>query len=335
MEPLRLAGAGGRLRRHRDPSGGVLRRTGRGDAAGAGTALDARGARAGRDQVRAGTGRRVSAELHARCRVVGAVFLRAGIGQRPGCAALPSRRRRRGGFVLNGQKIWTSQGPTATTVSGPGPHRHPGEPSPRFEHNPGRRRHPGRNGATDRARQRSSRIGRGVFRRRPRAARTADRRRRRGLGRRDAPDAVRARDVRLRHADHGADRTESAARGNGHPRFSIRRQTPLRSDLHCGGGRTGTRRDHRARAGGRSHGRSEQQCRQIAVREGREGHQRPDPGRPARLDDRGSGRDDSKALDATRAKWWYTRAATIMGGSAEVQRGIIADHLLGLPKEKR
>jgi len=43
----------------------------------------------------------------------------------------------------------------------------------------------------------------------------------------------------------------------------------------------------------------------------------------------------SKELDAVRAKWWYTRAATIMGGSAEVQRGIIADHLLGLPKEKR
>lgn len=46
-----------------------------------------------------------------------------------------------------------------------------------------------------------------------------------------------------------------------------------------------------------------------------------------------AGRD--KELDAARAKWWYTRAATIMGGSAEVQRGIIADHLLGLPKEKR
>lgn len=40
-------------------------------------------------------------------------------------------------------------------------------------------------------------------------------------------------------------------------------------------------------------------------------------------------------LDAVRAKWWYTRAATIMGGSAEVQRGIIADHLLGLPKERK
>jgi acyl-CoA dehydrogenase len=43
----------------------------------------------------------------------------------------------------------------------------------------------------------------------------------------------------------------------------------------------------------------------------------------------------TKELAATRAKWWYTRAATIMGGSAEVQRGIIADHILGLPKERK
>ncbi|MBJ7336434.1 acyl-CoA dehydrogenase family protein [Mycolicibacterium sp.] len=49
----------------------------------------------------------------------------------------------------------------------------------------------------------------------------------------------------------------------------------------------------------------------------------------------GVGPDGGKALDAARAKWWYTRAATIMGGSVEVQRGIIADHLLKLPKEKR
>jgi hypothetical protein len=49
----------------------------------------------------------------------------------------------------------------------------------------------------------------------------------------------------------------------------------------------------------------------------------------------GVGHDRGKELDAARAKWWYTRAATIMGGSAEVQKGIIADHLLGLPKEKR
>ncbi|MCV7370745.1 acyl-CoA dehydrogenase family protein [Mycolicibacterium duvalii] len=32
-------------------------------------------------------------------------------------------------------------------------------------------------------------------------------------------------------------------------------------------------------------------------------------------------------------QWWYSRAATIMGGSAEIQRGIIADHVLALPKD--
>ncbi|WP_109526583.1 MULTISPECIES: acyl-CoA dehydrogenase family protein [Nocardia] len=35
-----------------------------------------------------------------------------------------------------------------------------------------------------------------------------------------------------------------------------------------------------------------------------------------------------------RAHWWYSRAATIMGGSAEVQRGILADHVLRLPGDK-
>ncbi len=40
-------------------------------------------------------------------------------------------------------------------------------------------------------------------------------------------------------------------------------------------------------------------------------------------------------LDTARAEWWYSRAATIMGGTAEIQRGIVADHLLGLPREVR
>ncbi|MCW2829406.1 MAG: acyl-CoA dehydrogenase [Aeromicrobium sp.] len=34
-----------------------------------------------------------------------------------------------------------------------------------------------------------------------------------------------------------------------------------------------------------------------------------------------------------REEWWYSRSAPILGGSAEVQRTIIADHVLGLPKE--
>ena len=44
--------------------------------------------------------------------------------------------------------------------------------------------------------------------------------------------------------------------------------------------------------------------------------------------------DGADAFDAERADWWYSRAATIFGGSAEVQRTIIADHVLGLPKEQ-
>ncbi|WP_428338933.1 acyl-CoA dehydrogenase family protein [Mycobacterium sp.] len=40
-------------------------------------------------------------------------------------------------------------------------------------------------------------------------------------------------------------------------------------------------------------------------------------------------------LDTARAEWWYSRAATIMGGTAQIQRGIVADHLLGLPREAR
>ena len=34
-----------------------------------------------------------------------------------------------------------------------------------------------------------------------------------------------------------------------------------------------------------------------------------------------------------REEWWYSRTTTIYGGSAEVQRGIIADRVLKLPKD--
>ncbi|HTK65581.1 MAG TPA: acyl-CoA dehydrogenase family protein [Pseudonocardia sp.] len=38
-------------------------------------------------------------------------------------------------------------------------------------------------------------------------------------------------------------------------------------------------------------------------------------------------------MTGLRAEWWYSRSATILGGSAEVQRGILADRILNLPKE--
>ncbi|WP_067662624.1 acyl-CoA dehydrogenase family protein [Nocardia miyunensis] len=43
--------------------------------------------------------------------------------------------------------------------------------------------------------------------------------------------------------------------------------------------------------------------------------------------------EDTAAAAQWRSEWWYSRSATILGGSAEVQRTIIADHVLGLPRE--
>jgi alkylation response protein AidB-like acyl-CoA dehydrogenase len=42
---------------------------------------------------------------------------------------------------------------------------------------------------------------------------------------------------------------------------------------------------------------------------------------------------DTPELPELRDDWWYSRATTVFGGAAEVQRGIVADRVLGLPKE--
>jgi hypothetical protein len=41
------------------------------------------------------------------------------------------------------------------------------------------------------------------------------------------------------------------------------------------------------------------------------------------------------SMEQWRTDWWFTRSATILGGSSEVQRTILADHVLGLPKEPK
>jgi hypothetical protein len=44
---------------------------------------------------------------------------------------------------------------------------------------------------------------------------------------------------------------------------------------------------------------------------------------------------DDAASAQWRADWWFSRSAAILGGSAEVQRTILADHVLGLPREPK
>jgi hypothetical protein len=43
---------------------------------------------------------------------------------------------------------------------------------------------------------------------------------------------------------------------------------------------------------------------------------------------------DSNDASALRVAWFYTRAASIFGGAAEVQRDIVAERLLGLPRSR-
>ena len=42
---------------------------------------------------------------------------------------------------------------------------------------------------------------------------------------------------------------------------------------------------------------------------------------------------DSAEADTERAEWFYSRAATVYGGAAEVQKNIVAERVLGLPRE--
>ena len=42
--------------------------------------------------------------------------------------------------------------------------------------------------------------------------------------------------------------------------------------------------------------------------------------------------DDSPSAAEWRSEWFFSRSTSIYGGTAEVQRVILAEHLLGLPK---
>ncbi len=45
--------------------------------------------------------------------------------------------------------------------------------------------------------------------------------------------------------------------------------------------------------------------------------------------------DDAERAEAVRANWFYTRAASIYGGAIDIQKGIVAERVLGLPRSAR
>ena len=258
LESIRLAGGRRRIRRHRDPPRGLLRGTGGGDAAGPGAALDPRGPGPCPVQVRARTWPpQYLPELPPRRRVVGAVLLRAGVGQRPGrrCAAAPSTTAP-AASSLNGQKIWTSQGPTATRFlvlvrTGTPESRHRGLSTLMVDADaPGVTVRPitlasGR-------RELAEVFFDDVRVPRERLIGDVDG----GWAVVDAPDAIRARHVRLRRAEQGADRAEPAAGGDGRSTArSTRNARTLRPALRGVVAAQARDRNHGAATGRGSHGR--------------------------------------------------------------------------------
>ena len=45
--------------------------------------------------------------------------------------------------------------------------------------------------------------------------------------------------------------------------------------------------------------------------------------------------EDGEQAESERGDWFYTRAASIYGGAIDVQRGIVAERVLGLPRSAR
>ncbi len=183
----------------------------------------------------------------------------------------------------------------------------------------------GHHGRAARDDQRRARVRRGVLRRRRRARRPHARRAARRVGGRDEHPPVRA-FVVLLAADRVPVPAAPAARRRRRPTTTAPREVLGDAFVQLHALRARSRATQHRLAGGRDARRGDLD-RQGARRDGRAGDYDAVRRAPARRRRRSTTR---RPATMWRSEYLYSRAATIYGGTAEVQRNIIARRLLDL-----
>ena len=260
-------------------------------------------------------------------------FSEPGTGSNLGVAVLPRRRRDDDGWRVNGPEGVDEPRPVRPAVRAAHPHRH---------------RRSRRTGASPRCSSTWTRPGitvrpietmhgrrrvlRGVLRRRRRCPfdRTP-RRRGPGLGGRHGPAALRA-----EHRALAPRRVPAPAARSSLLDARARRRRP------CARPRSATRSSTLFALRARSRGHAAPAGRRRAAgagdvdRQGPAGHRRAGGVRPRRRRARRRGRCSAttRPSERWRTEYLYSRAATIYGGSAEIQRNIVARRLLDLGADR-
>ena len=271
---------------------------------------------------------------------LGAGLLRARRRLRPGQRQDQGRRSTADEWVVDGQKVWTSNAHFSQWVfviarTEPGSRPPPGPVVPARADRPGRRRRP-----ADRAAHRRLGVQRGLPHRRAHRRRPGRRRARPGLGRRDGAARLRA-----RRLDPGAARRlRPRARRPGRPgaqgtapsttrccatgspalkaELEVMRFTALRSLSRVTGGEDSS-------AGGGAASIFKLAWASWHKRLGEVAMDVLGAGGPAGAT--GAPYD----LDEWQRLFLFSRADSIYGGSDEVQRNILAERVLGLPREPK
>ena len=254
--------------------------------------------------------------------------LRAGDREQPGLPGLPGQcgPTAAGGSRPEGVD---EPGPVRAAVRAPHPDRDARVRAQRDHRAVRRHGQPRHHRAARSRRCTARRVLRGLLRRRPRPARPPPRRGRRRLVHRHGPPALRAQHRALAPRPIPAATTGAAGRGTAPPGALDPTAVGEATEL-LWAFRAQSRATQRRLAAGETLG-PETSDRQGAGGDRRAGGVRP--GR-RRAWARTSCSGDDPVSERWRAEFLYSRAATIYGGSAEIQRNIIARRLLDLGDDR-